>query len=255
MIRLAFALLLVLTALPLAAQSRDVIIGLSQERVDITANFDGSEIRVFGAVKRSTPLAIGENLDVIITVSGPSMPVTVRKKDRVAGIWVNTQSVEVDQAPSFYKLVTTAPLNDILTEVEDLRHKISIPRAIRSVGAPDNVEDARNFTEALIRIRKDQGLYAVLEDSVRMLDQTLFDAEIALPANLVEGTYDARVFLVREGAVIAEYATRIDVQKVGLERAIYRLAHDQPLVYGILSLVIAIAAGWGASAIFRYVLN
>lgn len=241
-------------SLPLGAQSRDVIIGLSQERVDITANFDGSEIRIFGAVKRSTPLTIGENLDVIITVSGPSTPVTVRKKDRVAGIWVNTDSIEVDQAPSFYKLVTTAPLDDILTEVEDLRHKISIPRAIRSVGAA-TTPDAASFTEALIRIRKDQGLYQVLEDSVRMMDQTLFDTEIALPANLVEGIYDARVFLVREGAVIAEYSSRIDVQKVGLERAIYRLAHDQPLVYGILSLAIAIAAGWAASAVFRYLLN
>ncbi|MEL6521120.1 MAG: TIGR02186 family protein [Pseudomonadota bacterium] len=249
------ALLFCLCAFQVSAQSRDVIIGLSQERVDITANFDGSEIRIFGAVKRDSPVEPGENIDVIIAISGPSTPVTVRKKDRVAGIWVNTEAVEVDLAPSLYKLVTTGPLSEILLDVEDLRHSISIPRAIRSVGAPSDISDAAAFTEALIRIRKDQGLYQVLEDAVRMRDQTLFDAQIALPANLVEGTYDARVFLARDGTVIADYSTRIDVQKVGLERAIYRLAHDQPLVYGVLSLVIAIAAGWGASATFRYLFN
>ncbi|MEM7491144.1 MAG: TIGR02186 family protein, partial [Pseudomonadota bacterium] len=37
------------------------------------------------------------------------------------------------------------------------------------------------------------------------------------------------------------------------ERFIYNLAHDRPLIYGLLSLAIAIAAGWGASAVFRLV--
>jgi len=44
----------------------------------------------------------------------------------------------------------------------------------------------------------------------------------------------------------------IPVRKVGLERAIYTLAHERPLIYGLLSLFIAIAAGWLASAVFRY---
>ena len=42
------------------------------------------------------------------------------------------------------------------------------------------------------------------------------------------------------------------MRKVGLERWIYNLAHERQLIYGILSLVIAIAAGWMASAVFRY---
>ncbi len=45
----------------------------------------------------------------------------------------------------------------------------------------------------------------------------------------------------------------IGVRKVGLERWIYTLAHEQPLIYGLLSLAIAIAAGWSASAVFRYI--
>ncbi len=44
----------------------------------------------------------------------------------------------------------------------------------------------------------------------------------------------------------------IYVQKVGLERFLYSLSREQPLAYGLLSLAIAIAAGWGASAGFRY---
>ena len=43
--------LLICLALPVMAQE-GVVLGLSQNRVAITANFDGSEILVFGAVKR-----------------------------------------------------------------------------------------------------------------------------------------------------------------------------------------------------------
>ncbi|HHB81406.1 MAG TPA: hypothetical protein ENK83_06650, partial [Aliiroseovarius sp.] len=39
------------------------------------------------------------------------------------------------------------------------------------------------------------------------------------------------------------------------ERWIYALAHEKPLIYAIMALVIAIVAGWGASAFFRVVLR
>ena len=248
-------LLALITALflPLTAHSEEVIAGLSQNRVAITANFDGSEIFVFGAVKRDAPAAEEDGkLEVLITISGPSTPVTVRKKEKRYGIWVNTESVEVDAAPSFYAIVTSAPFEDVLKDLEDLRHRISIPRAIRSVGAPMTVQDAPSFSEALIRIRKKSDLYQLREGEVKVTEDTLFQTAIALPANLTEGAYTAQFFLTRNGMVIDEFETKIDVRKVGLERFLYNLAHERPLIYGLLSLAIAIAAGWLASAVFRY---
>ena len=183
---------------------------------------------------------------MIITVSGPSEPVTVRRKAKRAGIWVNTDAVVVDAAPSFYAISTTGPMATTLSDIEDLRHKISIPRAIRSVGAPQTISDSKSFTEALIRIRTDEGLYQLLEGSATILDQTLFRANVALPANLVEGIYETRIFLTRDRKVVGKYTTFINVRKVGLERWIFNLAHERPLIYGLLSLFIAILAGWMA---------
>ena len=245
--------LLLAMLLPVSAVGEEVVAGLSQNRISITANFDGSEIFVFGAVKRQAPPPEdAEPLQVVITVSGPSVPVTVRRKEKRYGIWVNTDAVEVDLAPSFYAVATSAPLHDVLTEVEDLRHHVSVPRAIRSVGAPMNIQDSPSFTEALIRIREKSDLYQLREGSVTIVDDTLFRTSVALPANLTEGNYTTRFFLTRGGEVIDEFETGIDVRKVGLERFLYNLAHQRPLIYGILSLAIAIAAGWLASAVFRY---
>lgn len=252
MIRLA-ALLLCL-ALPALGQTdveERVVAGLSQNRVSITANFDGSEILIFGAVKREAPVFdVRHPLEVVVTVSGPSVPITVRRKEKKYGIWINTDAVEVDLAPSFYAIATSGPFDTVLSSVEDLRHKVSIPRAIRSVGA--NITGSEQFTEALIRIRTANDQYQVLENTVLVTEETLFDTSIALPANLTEGHYAVRIFLTRGGQIRDEYRTEIFVQKVGLERWIYNLAHERPLIYGLLSLAIAIAAGWGASAIFRY---
>lgn len=247
-------LLLIVLALPvLPVQAEEVVAGLSQNRVSINTNFDGSEILIFGAVKRELPILSAEGpLQVLITVAGPLVPITVRRKEKRYGIWINTDSVEVDEAPSFYAVATSGPFSEVLTDLEDLRHHVSVPRAIRSVGAPMSITDAPSFTEALIRIREKADLYQVNENTVNVSEETLFDTSVMLPANLTEGDYTARIFLTRGGMVVDEYETQIFVQKVGLERFLYNLAHERPLVYGILSLAIAIAAGWTASAVFRY---
>ena len=242
---------LCLMLLTLPARAEEVVAGLSQARVSITANFAGSEILIFGAVKREGPID-DVPLDVIIAVSGPDTPVTVRRAARQFGIWVNADAVEIDRAPSFYAVAATGPLNRVLSDTEDLRHRISIPRAIRAVGVTDTGTHTRDFTDALIRIRQSDGLYQRTTGIVELHEETLFRGAIALPANLTEGRYTTRIFLTRQGRVIDAYQTGIDVQKVGLERWMFKLAHEQPLIYGLLSLAIAISAGWGASSFFRY---
>ncbi|WP_170414966.1 TIGR02186 family protein [Ruegeria atlantica] len=242
---------LALCASPALAVDEEVVLGLSQDRVAITANFDGSEILVFGAVKREAPIPPGPPLEVIVAVSGPSGPVTVRRKERKLGIWVNTDSVLVDRAPSFYAVATSAPLNEILSDTEDLRYSVSIARAIRSVGAAMNIRGAQEFADAVVRIRENEGLYSIREDTVAVDEQTLFRTSIEMPADLTEGDYVARIFLTRGGSVVSQFETTIDVRKVGLERFLFNMSRQQPVWYGLMSLVIAIAAGWGASTAFR----
>lgn len=245
-------LLLLLAGHALAQES--VVAGLSQDRIDITANFDGSDLIIYGAVKREAPVPEGA-LDVIITVEGPSEPERVRRKSRVFGIWINTDVVVIDQAPSFYAVATTGPFSEVLSDTDDLRNSISIPRAIRSVGAPQTVDKAQDFTDALIRLRSAKGFYRMSDGGVRLTDQTLFRTDVDLPANLVEGNYKTRIFLLRDKKVVNLYEKTIFVRKVGLERWLFRLAHKRPALYGLLALAIAAFAGWAASAGFKLLRN
>ena len=244
MIRL-IALLVLLT---MPAKAEEIVLGLSQDEVAITATFDGSEILIFGAIKRDVPVPDEGVLGIIVTVAGPDLPITVRRKERRFGIWVNTEAVDIDVAPSFYAVATNKPLNEILTMSEDINTQISTRRAIQSIGKAEG--DNKNFIDALIRIRAGKDLYQNLPGGVTIDDETLFRTLITLPANLTEGDYKAEIYLTRDGEIIDLYTTTIPVEKVGLERWLYNLAHDNSLIYGLMSLSIAIAAGWLASAAF-----
>jgi uncharacterized protein (TIGR02186 family) len=250
MLRLAL-LLLGLAAPPLAAQET-VVTGVSTENIALNATFDGSELFVFGAVRRDAPPPDGAGpLDVIITVKGPPRSVKVRHKERRLGIWMNTDSLAVRQAPSFYAVATTRPLHDILTETERLRHQIGMDQAVRKVAGHDTIEDTTLYTDALVRLKERSGSYQQLEDEVLLAEDTLFQTRIEIPANLVEGDYAAQFFLVRDREVIASADTLIRVEKTGIERWIYNLSRQRPLLYGLASVAAALAAGWLAAQAFH----
>ena len=238
--------LMLLMAMP-AEADEEIILGLSQNEIDITATFVGSEILLFGAIRRDAPSPDGK-LGIIVTVAGPETPVTVRRKERRFGIWVNVDDVEIAAAPSFYAVASSANLSKILRPSEDLINRITIPQVVRQVGT--NVLDSQSFARALMRIRANNDQYQILEGAVAVSRDTLFQTRIQMPANLTEGFYVAKIFLTRDVDVVDEYITTIPVKKVGMERWLYNLAHENAFLYGLMSLAIAIAAGWTASAVF-----
>lgn len=241
--------LILATVQSLAAES--VVAGLSHDNIGITASFNGSEILIYGAVKRESPFPSEHPLHVIVTLEGPSETVKIRRKSREMGIWVNTDSVIVGAAPTYYSIATTGPFEDILDPAIDVRERIGIPLAVRAFSGPIEVSDARPFTQALLRIREGEGLYSLNEGGVHLVEQTLFRADFALPSNLIEGDYKTRIFLLRNGQLVDRYQTAIYVRKVGLERWLYMLSRDYAALYGLLALTLAVFAGWAAAAVFR----
>jgi uncharacterized protein (TIGR02186 family) len=251
MIRLT-ALALALVLATAAAAQESVVTGLSTDNIALNASFDGSEIFVFGAIRREGPPdpAAGP-LDVIVTIKGPTGPAVVRRKDRRFGIWINNASVRVREAPSYYAIASTRPLAELLTETERLRHGIGMDQAVRRVESHPDIPDTRPFAEAVVRLREENGLYSQHDGGVGLAEDTLFQTRFEMPSNSVEGRYDAEFFLVRDRTVISSGETSITVQKTGIERWLFNLAHQQPLYYAVLSLGLALSAGWLAAAAFR----
>ena len=244
--RVLLIAVLALFALPAQAEDR-VVADLNQHSVSLTTGFSGSELLVWGGFDRK---ANTDDYDILVTVTGPTERVIVRKKQRQLGIWVNGKGVEVDEAPSFYAVASTKKFYDTVSYTDDLRYRIALDKIIRLVDAPSWVAHREEYRQAVVRLRQVEGLYAFLPHSVTIKD-FIFSTRIKLPANLVEGDYRARIFLIKDKAVLDVSEETIEVRRAGLGRMIYTAAQDHPVWYGIASILVALIAGWLASAFFR----
>jgi len=228
----------------LAAESLSV--DLSSHVVSVSAGFAGAELLLFGAVD-----APG---DVIVLVRGPPQRVTVRRKERLGGIWINTESFRFTDVPGFYGVASTRPLGEVASPVVLELHGIGVDQ-LRFGPAGTRSEAALDFSGqsfvALSRIKQDQGLYGNEVGKVTFIGDRLFRSAIQFPANVPIGTYDVRVFLLRDGNVAGIRATPLVIEKTGIGAAIFRFAHRNSEAYGFVAVVLALVAGWIAEIAFR----
>lgn len=241
-------------ALPTQSQSVEGIeIGLSTDRIAITSDFSGADLTIFGALDNPDPLINRQGrYDVIVVLEGPSRPVTVRRKERVLGVWMNTKSETFVNVPVSYSVATTRMPQDI-TEPKSYR-QLSLGADYIYIEPADKTAATftiEEFRSALRARKKATGLYNVRVGGVQFLSQTLFRATVSLAPNVPVGTHQARAFLFRNGVFIRETSAPLAILKAGFEQSIYEAAHDYSFLYGFLAVALAILTGWLGRLIFK----
>ena len=252
----ATSLLLLLPALPVRAQDEipeNIQIGLSTDQVSITSDFSGAELTIFGALDNADPLVARQGrYDVVVVLEGPPRAVTVRKKTRVLGMWINTESVIFRDVPESYSMALTRAPQDISTPDGYKRLALGADnlhfQPLKADGDPKTIEE---FTEALLQRKEALGLYSTQTGGVRFLSQSLFRASLKLAPNVAVGTHRARAYLFRNSVFLRETSAQLTIRKAGLEQRLYEFAHQNSLIYGIAAVLIAIVTGWLGRIIFR----
>jgi uncharacterized protein (TIGR02186 family) len=238
---LSFAVMVL--ALPGFGQT-PLVADLSEHQIQITTGFVGTDVLLFGTVDPDS--------NVVVVVRGPEEATTVWRKGRFAGIWVNDRRVVFERVPSFYAVRSNAPLNEIASETTRARHGMG-SRFLRLRPAEEDVgeAEARIFRQALIRNKERDGLFATGGDNITFLGGQLFRTRLHFPANVPTGFYDVEVFMLQEGRVIHAQTTPLIVRKAGLGADVFFFAHNYSAVYGIIAVLLAVAAGVIAAFIFR----
>lgn len=237
------------------ARSVSLEMGVSVDVVPVGSDFDGTDIVIFGSIEGAAIDALNRGeYDVVIKIVGAAEDVMIRRKERVAGIWINKLSKRYVNVPSFYSVLSRRPLERIADK--PVLQKSGL--GISNLGArPDSQGDlgfmlrAGEFSSALLRLRSEQGLFVENPDSLMQLSPSLFRATLFLPPNVPIGVHKVTAHLFRDGLDLSSTQSSFRIQKVGFERWIYDLAHQQSLLYGIMAVLIAIFTGWAANAIFR----
>jgi uncharacterized protein (TIGR02186 family) len=229
-----------------AAQAEDLVSGISQDLIQITSNYTGTQIVVFGAIERA---ASAQGRDIVVLVRGPDEPMTVRRRDRVAGVWVNRDAAHFEGLPAYYYLASTQPVSRIAAPGTLARYEIGLGQLRPS--AIGSHHDPEPFRQAVIRHLRQSGLYAESPGSIDFYSETLFSTRVPVPAGVARGQYNVEVYLFRGGQMISAQSTPLFVDASGLERRLSNAAHDAPFIYGVACVLMAMLLGWISSVLFQ----
>ena len=257
MIRLPLATLVIVVLLAgggRAIGAERLVVSLTNHRVMITSSYTGVELVLFGSVERdATGGSRGAPYDIVATITGPRESLRARRKERVLGIWVNTESRMFVDPPSYLAVLASRPLDAIAGPETRRRLRLGITNTPFPEFVHNDIGEVSNdpFRAALVRLMRDRTLYSEKPNAVTFLTPTLFRASLSLPAQVPIGSYAVDVKLFAEGAMIAETDSAFEIVKVGFEQFVVSQSREHGLLYGMATAAMALLTGWIASVAFR----
>jgi uncharacterized protein (TIGR02186 family) len=248
-VRLALALALALVVLaPAAARAESLVSTLSDDAVEITSNFTGEQIVVFGAV-RGVPNE-QQDYEVAVVVQGPPQDVVVRRKERLLGVWANRTSRRFEDVPSFYVMHLSENFEAAADPEELGQYRLGMASLpfVQEAAAEGTAE---SFADALIDLKAAHALYQEQKNAVAFLAPNVFRTTFFLPSDVPTGEYRVNVYLFRDDSFLAGAAQTLTIVKAGFSERIARSAIEHPLPYGLVCVGLALLTGWLAGLIFR----
>ncbi len=239
--------------MPAAASQYRIIPDASHRLVRLGYDFRGEELVLFGAI--APPLTDHETADLVVAIEGPRRPAVLWHKRRFAGLWVDEPLARLADSPAFYALLASRPLSEIAAA--SVLARFHLPPEQLPLHRLDESGDVRpadpSLVAAAVEALAARGLIDTRfgPDVVTLREGALWRANIRLPASLAEGRFLARIFLFRNGVVIAQAQITFAARKTGIERLVARAAHRAPLLYGLAAVLLSLLAGWLASQLGR----
>ncbi len=242
-------------ALVLLGGARDPILvpEVSQHEVQVRQGFTGAELLLFGAILNPEGTRAAQDYDIVVVLKGPTGPVELREKRRIAGIWINAASTELHSVPSYFAMASTRPIAKIVDGKTAAIYELGLSWLQLSPTGAIDPKALQRFNAGLVDLRRRNGLYRQDEGGVKVSEQVLYQARISLPSSVPTGSYTAETFAISRGQVVATAISQIEVRKLGFEGAIARFAENWSLLYGLLAVAISVLMGWLAGRVFSLV--
>ena len=224
-----------------------IVADLSQENVKISTDFQGAKILLFGAYDGK------KGDDIIVIVTGPKGLVTVQKKEKILGVWVNTRKVNYINTPKYLSISSNRRIDDILNKKTQKISEIGLNNLKIRIQPGIKVEKEGNWREALTRNMLKSNLWSINENSVILNKDSLFRSYLELPSNVITGQFEVKILHYRNSKLVSQQINSINVSKSGISAEIYDIAQNYSTLYGIFAVLLAVLVGWGSNLIFRKV--
>lgn len=239
MIRLLKLILLfsVLSVPGASAQDKVLSIELAFDHIDVTSGFSGAQIEVFGHRK-------DKFTDVAIVVTGPEKNITVWRKAKLLGAWINRYAVRFRNMPLYYGYAVGE--GEVFKDSELMKTSgIGIDALmIGKAELKSPTEKLGNHQDSLLASMRSKSLYPQEPLKINYINDYFFRTRFLLPASAPTGTYKIRSFLFKEGKLVETDMDIMKVEQVGLNAFIFQAAHKNEWLYGMFCVVLALVSGW-----------
>jgi uncharacterized protein (TIGR02186 family) len=253
MTRLLLAVMLLFLPASVIAQAEPKLVpDVSQRQINIQSGFTGAEMLLFGAIIYPRGVAPEGQIDVAVVLRGPTRPITLREKQKIAGIWINADSTDFRSVPAYYAIASSRPLSKLVDSKTAAIYELGLDKLQLSPSGEVDAKEQRRFITGLVDLNRRGGLFRQEAGTVEITDQVLYRARLNIPSSVPVGVYTAETLLIRNGRVIvADDNVEVRISKTGFEQLITILARDYSLFYGAMAVLISLLLGWFAGYIFQ----
>jgi len=245
---IAFITAFTLTALPREA-SATLTAKANHDDIKIDFFYNGSTVSVRGI---SDP-----GVDLVIKITSTEGHQVLKKKGKAGGfMWMNVGDLKLENVPNLYLLTGTKKVEEVLSPAEADANVIGYPALEKHVElspAADGAEKSKWFGEFL-KFKENSNLYHTASGDVKLENKDGKQSYYTLfqwPYQAAPGDYVVTVYAVKDGKVVEKAESKVLVEQVGSVKFLANMAKNQAAVYGILSILAAIGAGFGVGLIFR----
>jgi uncharacterized protein (TIGR02186 family) len=241
--------LTMLVTTPVAAET--LVSTLSNTTVLITSSFDGATLSLFGSIEPDAGATEAAGpYHVVVVITGPQQDRVARIKTNNWGIWSNTDQVTFQHFPSFYAVLSSGKLDTIAT-AQVLADNTILPEDQARATAQATGLKAERFSLELVRLMTKEGHFLMKEDGVRFLSNNAYAVNLQLPSDVVNGRFLVRTLVLLNQEIVAERTESFSVRKSGFENYVFVASRQQPLLYGIVCVILALGTGWLAGVVFK----
>src|SRR3546814_4670878 len=93
-----------------------------------------------------------DRADIVVVLNGPVRPIILREKRRVAGVWLNADSIRLRTSPGFYAIGSSRPIGDIVDERTAAIFELGLSNLSMSPTGFSRSEEHTSELQSLMRI-------------------------------------------------------------------------------------------------------
>ena len=222
---------------------------VTPREIPISVSYHGAKLTITGQAAPADEL--------VLKISSEPHDTAMKSYGKVGGlVWMKNGSLEFRGVPGVYLLNTTKDLDLILPETERGQYQLGYEAMAKATKIEDGKGQPadRKWFDEFTRFKEKEKIYKIEQGTITRQHGEkgdTFEIVVNWPFQAPPGTYNIDLLAVNNGKVVDKAVTTFEVKRVGVIAALSKMAVDQAALYGIMSVLIALAAGSAVGAVFK----